>query len=501
MTALLPHEQSLTACAQAIAAGEVTAETVTRAALDRIEAQNPLLNAYLHVDSAVALQQARAVDLARVAGKELGPLAGVPVSVKDLIAVQGMPLTAGSRILQGYTPPRDATVVERLRTAGAVLLGKTNLDEFAMGSSNESSAFGPARNPWNTQRVPGGSSGGAAAAVAAGLGVAALGTDTGGSIRQPAALCGIVGLKPSYGRVSRLGVVAYASSLDQVGPMTRTVRDAARLLQVIGGPDPGDATCDLRALPDLEANLDQGVAGLRVGVPHEFLDGAEGLDPAVRSRVDAALQALQGRGATLVPVALPHTRHTLATYYLIATAEASANLARYDGVRFGRRTEARPGDGIDDLYARTRGEGFGTEVKRRILLGTFALSAGYRDAWYEKACRVRRLIHDDFERAWQTCDVLAGPTSPVVAWKLGEFVQDPLAMYLMDVFTLGVNLAGLPALSVPVGLHPDGLPVGLQLIGRPFDEATLLRAGATVEADAGTLEPPETPDASDRRPA
>ncbi|MFZ4578877.1 MAG: Asp-tRNA(Asn)/Glu-tRNA(Gln) amidotransferase subunit GatA [Myxococcota bacterium] len=501
MTPLLPHERSLTACAQAIAAGDVSAEAVTRAALERIEAQNPLLNAYLHVAATSALQQARAVDQTRAAGEMLGPLAGVPISVKDLIAVQGMPLTAGSRILQGYTPPRDATVVQRLRAAGAVILGKTNLDEFAMGSSNEASAYGAVRNPWNTQRVPGGSSGGAAAAVAAGLGVAALGTDTGGSIRQPAALCGIVGLKPTYGRVSRLGVVAYASSLDQVGPMTRTVRDAARLLQVIGGPDPDDATSDGRTLPDLEADLDRGVAGLRVGVPHEFLDGAQGLDVAVRTRINSALLALQVRGATLVPVALPHTRHTLATYYLIATAEASANLARYDGVRFGRRAEARPSDGIDDLYARSRGEGFGTEVKRRILLGTFALSAGYRDAWYDKACRVRRLIHDDFDRAWQTCDVLAGPTSPVVAWKLGEFVQDPLAMYLMDVFTLGVNLAGLPALSLPVGLHPDTLPVGLQLIGRPFDEATLLRAGAAVEADAGTLEPPRVPGAVDGRPA
>jgi aspartyl-tRNA(Asn)/glutamyl-tRNA(Gln) amidotransferase subunit A len=470
-----PHELTLTGCAEAIARGEVTATQVTQAALHRIDQHDPQLNAFLHVDREGALRQAEAVDRAYRAGQSLGPLAGVPVSVKDLIGVQGMPLTAGSKILHGYSPPYDATVVARLHAAGAVILGKTNLDEFAMGSSNENSAFGPVRNPWDLRRVPGGSSGGSAAAVAAGLGHGSVGTDTGGSIRQPAALCGVVGLKPTYGRVSRYGSVAFASSLDQIGPLTRTVRDAARLLQVIGGPDPRDATSLGVEQPDYEAALTGDVRGLRLGVPREYLQEAEGLDMGVRTRIEQALDVYRQLGARIVEVSLPHTKLSVATYYVVATAEASANLQRYDGVRFGHR--AAEAGTIDELYARTRGEGFGAEVKRRIVLGTFALSSGYYDAYYRKACQVRRLIHDDFRVALQQCDAIVGPTSPVTAWPLGEKTTDPLAMYLMDIFTLATNLAGLPGLSVPTPLHENGLPVGLQLTGRALDEGMLLRLG------------------------
>jgi len=468
---------TVTGCAAAIAAGEVSSVAVTEAALARISLLDSKLNSHLHVDAAGALATAAQVDRDRSAGRALGSLAGVPISIKDNIATTGMPMTAGSRILQGYQPPFDATVAARLRAAGAVLIGKTNLDEFAMGSSSESSAFGVVHNPWDLGRVPGGSSGGSAAAVAAGLVPAALGTDTGGSIRQPAALCGIVGLKPTYGRVSRFGAVAYASSLDQIGPLTRTVRDAARVLRVISGGDVRDSTCSTATVPDFEAALTGDVHGMRLGVPREYLDGAEGLDPAVRASVQNALNLLVDLGATVVSVPLPHTRFCVATYYLIATSEASANLARYDGVRFGHRAVLSASDGIDDLYARSRGEGFGAEVKRRILLGTFALSAGYHDAYYKKACQVRRLIHAELLAALRTCDALVGPTSPVPAWPLRGKSGNPLEMYLMDIFTLGANLAGVPGLSVPLPLHPRGLPIGLQLLGRPFEEATLLRIG------------------------
>ena len=468
---------TVTGMAAAIVAGELTSVQATQTALARIAALDASLGSHLHVDAQGALRAAAAIDVQRSAGQPLGPLAGVPISLKDNIAATAMPMTAGSRILQGYVPPFDATVTARLRAAGAILIGKTSMDEFAMGSSSESSAFGSVRNPWDLGRVPGGSSGGSAAAVAAGLVPGALGTDTGGSIRQPAALCGIVGLKPSYGRVSRYGAVAYASSLDQIGPLTRTVADAARLLSVIGGWDPRDSTSVNVAQPDYEAALSGEVRGLRLGVPREYLDDADGLDPAVHAAVTGALEVLRDQGAEIVACSLPHTRLCIAAYYLIATAEASANLARYDGVRFGHRAALHSGDGIDDLYARSRGEGFGAEVKRRIVLGTFALSAGYHDAYYRKACQVRRLIHDELHAALQTCDALVGPTSPVVAWPIGEKTANPLEMYLMDIFTLGANLAGLPGLSVPLPLHPSGLPVGLQLLGRPFDEATLLRIG------------------------
>lgn len=485
-TDLTPGDLTLTRCAAAIARGELTSVQATQAALHRIDQHDPHLHAFLHVDREGALRQAEAVDHAFRAGEKLGPLAGVPLSIKDLISVKDMPLTAGSKILRGYVPPYDATVVVRLKAAGAVLLGKTNLDEFAMGSSNENSAFGPTRNPWNVQRVPGGSSGGSAAAVAAGLGYGSLGTDTGGSIRQPAALCGVVGLKPTYGRVSRYGSVAFASSLDQIGPLTRTVRDAARLLQVIGGHDPHDATSLLHDQPDYEAALTGDVRGLKLGVPREYLQDAEGLDPGVRTRIEQALQVYRELGAEIVPVSLPHTRLCVATYYVVATAEASANLQRYDGVRYGHRAALAPTAGLDELYARTRGEGFGAEVKRRIVLGTFALSSGYYDAYYKKACQVRRLVHQDFELALAQCDALVGPTSPVTAWPLGQKTEDPLAMYLMDIFTISANLAGLPGLSVPTPLHEDGLPVGLQLTGRALDETTLLRLGDAYMRAVGT---------------
>ncbi len=452
----------------------MTATARTEACLGQIAARDAELGAFLHVATDAALARAAALDAQTTPP---GPLHGLPIAVKDNIAVAGQPLTAGSRMLAGYLPPRDATVVARLLAAGAVLVGKTNLDEFGMGSSTERSGFGPTRNPLDPARVPGGSSGGSAAAVAADMAWAALGTDTGGSIRQPAAFCGLAGLKPTYGRVSRSGVVAYASSLDQVGPLARTVRDVARVYAVLAGADPLDATS--ADVPVTPVQWREDLAGLRIGVAREHLDAAEGLDPAIHARITAALAALQARGATIVPVTLPHTRHGIAAYYLVATAEASANLSRYDGLRYGQRTDRPPT--LDALYTRSRGEALGDEVQRRILLGTFALSAGFQDAFYLKACRVRRKIAEDFQTAWHVCDLLLGPTSPVAPWLLGEKVTDPLAMYLMDAFTVGPSLAGLPALSVPVGVDAQRLPIGAQLIGRPFDEATLLAVGDVLQ--------------------
>lgn len=431
--------------------------------VDQRRSADAPLGAFLHVQT--------------LTGATTGPLAGRTVAIKDNIAVAGMPMTAGSRILAGYVPPTHATVTERLLAAGAIVVGKTNMDEFGMGSSTEFSAYQVTRNPLDLGRVPGGSSGGSAAAVAAGLAWGALGTDTGGSIRQPAAFCGLAGLKPTYGRVSRSGVVAYASSLDQVGPLARTVRDVAALYEVIAGGDELDATSS--AEPVYTPDWSDSIAGLRVGVPREYLDDAEGLDAAIAARMRQTLTQLQKMGATLVPVHLPHTRHAIAAYYVVATAEASANLARYDGLRYGVRTD-NPAN-LDALYTQSRAAGLGREVQRRILLGTFALSAGHQDAFYQKACRVRRHIAGDFSAAWQHCDVLLGPTSPVPPWTLGEKIDNPLAMYLMDAFTVGPSLAGLPALSVPVGMDPQGLPVGAQLIGQPFDEATLLQVGDVIQ--------------------
>jgi aspartyl-tRNA(Asn)/glutamyl-tRNA(Gln) amidotransferase subunit A len=460
--------------ARRVAQREVSAEEVTRAHLDRLREVEPALDAFLHVDEERTLARARRVD-GLLSNADPGPLAGVPVAVKDLLHVDGMPTTCGSRILEGYRPPFTATAVERLLHAGAVVIGKTNMDEFAMGSSTENSAFKKTRNPWDRERVPGGSSGGSAAAVAARVAPLALGTDTGGSIRQPAALCGVVGLKPTYGRVSRYGVVAFASSLDQVGPLTRTVEDAALAASVLFGHDVHDATSADTEVPEFLSQLEAGAEGLRIGVPWRFLQ--DGVDAEVLAAFRAALSALEGAGARVVEVELPHAPHAIATYYLVATAEASSNLARYDGVRHGPRTDAPD---LMKMYGETRERGFGPEVKRRIVLGTFALSSGYYDAYYLRALKVRTLIRRDFERAFEACDVVATPTTPTPAFKLGEKADDPLQMYLADVFTVPANLAGIPGLSVPCGFV-RGLPCGLQLVGRAFDEGTLFRVGQAYQ--------------------
>ncbi len=462
-----------------LASGEVSSVEATRACLARIAQVEPQVKAFLRVDESGALAAAEASDARRKEGNPLGPLDGVPVGLKDIFCTEGVETTAGSRILQGFVPPYDATVVRLLKEAGLPILGKLNMDEFAMGSSNESSAYGPTHNPWDVTRTPGGSSGGSAAAVAAREVFGSLGTDTGGSIRQPAALTNTVGLKPTYGRVSRFGVIAYASSLDAPGPMARTVADTAALLQVIARHDPRDSTSATVDVPDYLADLEGGVAGLRLGVPREYF--IEGMDPEVAASVRAAMAAYEKLGATLVDVSLPHTKHALATYYLIAPAEASANLARYDGIRYGLR--AKDAKGLKELYGQTRDRGFGAEVKRRIMLGTYALSAGYYDAYYLKAQKVRTLIRQDFERAFQQVDAVLSPTSPVPAFKLGEKVADPLSMYLMDVFTLPCNLAGLPGLSLPCGFTQAGLPIGLQILGKPFDEARLLRIARAFERE------------------
>jgi aspartyl-tRNA(Asn)/glutamyl-tRNA(Gln) amidotransferase subunit A len=472
--------------AERVRRGEITAEEVTAAALARIDAKNGVLNAFLHVAHDQALEQARAIDERRARGEPLGRMAGVPVGVKDAICTRGMPTTAGSKILAGYVPPYDAAVIERLRAADAVLIGKTNLDEFAMGSSTENSAFGPALNPWDTTRTPGGSSGGSAAAVAARLVPCALGSDTGGSIRQPASLTGTVGIKPTYGRVSRYGLIAFASSLDQIGPLAADVRGGARLLSVITGHDARDSTSLDVAPSDLEAACGLSLKGLRIGVPDEYF--AEGLDPEVGDSVRAAIAALEQHGCVVRGVKLPHTRYALATYYVLATAEASSNLARFDGVRYGLRVEPR--HDLRAMYGATRDAGFGAEAKRRILLGTFVLSAGYYDAYYLKAQRVRTLVRRDFDAAFREVDVLCSPASPTPAFRLGERVDDPLAMYLGDVYTLPASQAGVPAMSVPCAPTRSGLPVGLQIVARPLDEATMLAVAAACEAAFPCASPP-----------
>jgi len=459
-----------------VAAREVSCEEVARAHLDRIAAVEPRVDAFLLVLADRALGRARALDRALAAGEAAPPLAGVPVAVKDVLDVEGLPTTCGSRILEGYRPPFTATAVARLEAAGAIVVGKTNMDEFAMGSSTENSAWKPTRNPWDLARVPGGSSGGSAAAVAARLVPVALGTDTGGSIRQPAALCGVVGIKPTYGRVSRYGLVAFASSLDQVGPFARTVEDAAAVSSVLCGADPFDSTSAARAVPDFAGALGRGLDGLRIGVPWGFL--GEGVEAQTLARFREALGDLEAAGARVVEVALPHLPHAIATYYIVATAEASSNLARFDGVRYGLRS-GEPSD-LGTMYGQSRDRGFGAEVKRRIVLGTFVLSSGYYDAYYLRAQKVRTLIRRDFDRAFEACDVVATPTTPTPAFRLGEKTGDPLQMYLADIFTVPANLAGIPGLSLPCGLA-GGLPVGLQLLGRPFDEETLLGVGAAYQ--------------------
>ncbi len=461
---------TLTETADAIRTRAMSSAEAVRASLAAIERRDGRLKAFLSVDADRALVQAARVDQAIAAGQPIGPLGGVPVAVKDNICTSFGTTTCASRILGNFRAPYDAHVVGRLTEAGAVIIGKTNLDEFAMGSSTEHSGRFPSRNPWDPQRVPGGSSGGSAVAVAAGMVPAALGSDTGGSIRQPAAFCGVVGLKPSYGRVSRFGLVAFASSLDQIGSLTRTAEDAALVSRVICGHDPRDSTCADRAIPDYPSLLDRRLRGLKVGVPAEYF--GPGLDDQVRQRVETAIDLFRAEGAEVVDIHLPHTKYAVACYYLIADAEASSNLARYDGVHYGHRTE-RPRDVID-LYASSRGEGFGDEVKRRIMLGTYVLSVGYYDAYYLKALKVRTLIKADFDRAFEQVDVIASPVTPTTAFALGEKLDDPLAMYLADIYTISVNLAGICAISVPCGFDDRGLPVGLQLTGPPFGEDRLL---------------------------
>lgn len=472
-----PPAQTLTAAVKALRSGEVSSEQLTQRCLDRIASHGTALNAFLHVDAPAALAQARAADQRRAGGTAKGPLDGIPVAHKDMLCTAGMPTTAASRILEGYVPQHDATVVQQWRNAGTVLLGKLNLDEFAMGSSSENSAYGTVTNPWDRRCVAGGSSGGSAAAVAAGLCLGATGTDTGGSIRLPAALCGISGLKPTYGRVSRFGVVAYASSLDQVGPMARSVEDLAWLMGITAGTDPRDSTSLVQDPVDWNAALTGDVSGVRIGVPRQ-LARTPGVDPQVASAVDKALKELESRGAVLKDVDLPSTAYALDAYYIIAPAEASANLARYDGARFGPR-RGTPEEGLRGMYQRTRGELFGPEVRRRILLGTFVLSVGYHDAFYTQAQKVRTLVQQDYARAFADVDMVATPTSPGPAFRCGERVKDPMAMYLTDIFTLPCNLAGLPGLSLPCGFVSGErpLPVGLQLVGPAMADEQLLRVG------------------------
>ena len=469
------HSLSISSLAPLLAQREVSPVEVTEQLLARIAANNREINAYITVDEAGARAQAKAAE-ARLAKGEAAALTGIPLAIKDVLVTEGLRTTCASHILENYIPPYDATVCTRLREQGAVILGKVNMDEFAMGSSTDNSAFGPSHNPWNPECITGGSSGGSAAAVAADLCIASLGSDTGGSIRQPASHCGVVGLKPTYGRVSRYGLVAYASSLDQVGPLTKEVRDAALLLNVIAGYDAKDSTSAPVAAPDYLETLGRDIKGLKVGVPKEYF--GEGLDPEVQAAIREALATLEGLGAELVEVSLPHTEYAVAAYYVIATAEASSNLARYDGVKYGFR---EPGANLLEMYVNTRTHGFGAEVRRRIMLGTYALSAGYYDAYYRKASQVRTLIRRDFEAAFDLCAVLATPVAPTPAPRLGEMVADPLTMYLSDIFTISVNLAGIPGISVPCGFSREGLPIGLQILGPPFGEPVVLQTAYAFE--------------------
>jgi aspartyl-tRNA(Asn)/glutamyl-tRNA(Gln) amidotransferase subunit A len=479
--AFVEKPKTLTDLRTAISAGASTAGELAAGYYDRIAAINPRLNVYLSLTKERAVAQAERIDALAAKGDPLPPLAGIPVAIKDVMVMKGAPATAGSKILEGYRPPYDATVVEKLEAAGAVLLGKLNCDEFAMGSSNENSAYGPVRNPADPERVPGGSSGGSAAAVAANLAVATLGSDTGGSVRQPASFCGVVGVLPTWGRVSRYGLIAFASSLDRIGPFAANVRDAATLLGVIAGYDPKDATSSRAPVPDYAAESDKPVDGMRIGVPAEYF--GEGLDPEVRAAIEWGIESLRAAGCTIKPVSLPHTKYAIPTYYLVATAEASANLARFDGVRYGYRSP----DAVNlaAMYSHSRDEGFGAEVKRRILLGTYALSAGYYDAYYLKAQQVRRLLAEEFLRAFTEVDAIVTPTAPTAAFKLGEKTGDPLAMYLADIYTVTASLAGICGVSVPCGKTSAGLPVGMQVLARHLNEGTAFRAARAVEAAQG----------------
>ncbi len=464
------HELTIEAAADLLQRGEISSEDLTRAVLARIAALDDRVGAYLTVDREGALEQARRADELRASGQATA-LTGIPMGIKDVSCTRGLRTTCASRLLDNFIPPYDATVMQRLRQAGAVVLGKTNMDEFAMGSSTENSGFGPTANPWDLSRIPGGSSGGSAAAVAANMCLGSLGSDTGGSIRQPASHCGIVGLKPTYGRVSRYGLVAFASSLDQIGPLGKSVMDCALLMNVICGHDPRDSTSVSEPVPDFTRLRADGLQGLKIGLPVEYFE-AQGLDADVRQAVAGAVATVEALGAETVEISLPHTQYGVAAYYIIAPSEASSNLARYDGVRFGVRRED-DGD-LLDMFRRTRSAGFGAEVKRRIILGTYALSAGYYDAYYGKASQVRTLIIEDFRKAFAQCDVLLSPVAPTPAFAIGEKTADPLTMYLSDVFTLCANLAGIPGISIPCGFSSAGLPFGLQIMGRHFDEARLL---------------------------
>src|ERR1700742_2849704 len=469
---------SLSEAREKVRAGEVSAVSLAEQHFERIAAADGPIHSYLALTKERALEQAARVDAAVKAGGSLGPLAGVPVAIKDVLTTRGVETTAGSKILKGYRPPYDATAVARMEAAGAVVLGKLNCDEFAMGSSNENSAYGPVHNPRALDRVPGGSSGGSAASVAAGLCVASLGTATGGSIRQPAAFCGVVGVLPTYGRVSRYGLIAFASSLDRVGPFTRSVADAATMLGVLAGADELDATSSKTAAADYTAELAKPVAGLRIGVPEEYF--GEGLDPEIRAAIEKSLDDLRAAGCTIHKVSLPHTRYAIPTYYVVATAEASSNLSRFDGVRFGLRAEES--NTLAAMFRKTRDQGFGAEVKRRILLGTYALSAGYYDAYYRKAQQVRTLLAREFLAAFAKVDAIVCPVTPTAAFKLGEKTDDPLQMYLEDIYSVAASLAGICGMSVPAGETAAGLPIGVQVLGKHFDESTVLRVGSAIEA-------------------
>ncbi|MBX3399318.1 MAG: Asp-tRNA(Asn)/Glu-tRNA(Gln) amidotransferase subunit GatA [Gemmataceae bacterium] len=471
-------EQTATELLALQAAGKASAVEIADAFLKNIAERDGKIQAFMRVDADGAKAQAAAVDAKRKSGAKLGALAGVPIAIKDVLCTKGLTTTCSSKILQNFVPPYDATVIARLKAADAVIVGKTNMDEFAMGSSTENSAYKTTRNPWDPERIPGGSSGGSAAAVAACLAPVSLGTDTGGSIRQPASLCGIVGIKPTYGRVSRYGMIAFASSLDQIGPFTHDVTDNALLMEIISGHDPRDATSIDRPVPQYTKTLNQKVEKLRIGVPKEFF--GQGLDAEVEGAIRAALKEYEKQGATLVDVSLPHSNYAVAVYYIVATAEASSNLARFDGMHYGHRTKQKAD--LIGTYAKSRGEGFGKEVQRRIMLGTYALSSGYKDAYYLKALKVRRLIKNDFDTAFEKCDVIMGPTAPTAAFKKGEKSDDPLAMYLSDIYTISCNLAGIAGISIPCGFTKGNLPIGLQLLSPPFDEERMLRIARMYEA-------------------
>ncbi len=462
---------------QRLERGDLSSVEIATAYLDAIAERDGRVNAFLHVDGESALAQAQTIDEKRRRGERVGCLAGLPIAVKDVICTNGIPTTCGSRMLENFVPPYDAHVVTRLKQADAILIGKTNMDEFAMGSSTENSAFKTTRNPWDLGRTPGGSSGGSAAAVAAGMAPLSLGSDTGGSIRQPAGFCGVVGMKPTYGRISRFGLVAYASSLDQIGPFANDVAGAALLLEAISGHDPRDSTSVAAAVPEYSRKVEEPLAGLKIGVAKEHF--VSGLNAEVEQAIRAALEVYRSLGAEIHEISLPHSKYAVAVYYIVAPCEASSNLARYDGVHYGRR--AATFDNMIDMYCTSRGEGFGAEVKRRIMLGTYALSAGYYDAYYVKALKVRRLIRNDFDEAFRSVNVIASPVAPTPAFKIGELVNDPLAMYLSDIYTISANLAGLPGISIPAGFSSANLPIGLQLLAEPFEEERLLRAARMYE--------------------